>query len=708
MNLMVPMVDSHAHLSEIYRAYDEENKSTFLEEKYVPKNAAGLKTITKFPCGLSKIITVEDDPSRWGEWKHEGDSMVSVIIGCHPLKAHMWDDHHPKQLEDILKNRRNIRGVGATGFDTTQNVSINLQENIFRQLMRFSLDFGQPLVLHFRGEGMFEKGFDILYRSGFPRDHGIVVHSFSGTWQEARPYLQYFTNLYMGVSPMILHSKKLEAMVWSIPPQRLLLETDAPNFPHKERKMGMPADLVQVGVKVALIKCLPPEEIFSLTAANAERVFSFSLGDSGEWRKDNLNFGSSGPFQLRRNKEQKIGMLQALGYCRADAVLALIKCDDDLEKAKNILISEHEEVTANEQYKASRSEFRGMEPLNVDYTQSPAIPPRNTDGRGVKRPGGPTAAGDDKNQLGYSALFKRFFHDNFMCIVCKDVDKQHEILFHCSNGHLMCMICHRVAGDETTCGSCGEKVTEAGRCRTTETAIRIFRQPELYDLAERYQKLEAENKDLINAVKSLQSEGRITTLSDANRRQEDRIKELEVNLAAKEASYDDMSFNCANAETRERSVRQQAAFLQKQVDDLKARCDKAEKLKNIAEARAYSAEALASRTEDQKRLQGERATISETLTTKAEEKTREAEEKTREAEARAQRAEEKAREAEARAQRDAEKAREAEARAQEAEEKARGAEARAVEAESNAMEGRLLLDEVANIAKNRKCELGEE
>ncbi len=709
MNMLVPMVDTHAHLSDIYRSFDAQNKATFLEEKFVPRNASSLKKIRKFPTGLKHIIAIEDDPTRWSEVRHEGDALVSVVPGCHPLNAQMWDDEHPGKLEDILRSRRNVRGVGVTGFDSTKKVSLSLQESVFRQVMRFAIDFAQPLVLHFRGEGMFTKGFDILYESGFPRDHGIVVHSFSGTWQEARPFLQFFNNLYIGVSPLILHRKKLEAMVWSIPPQRLLLESDAPNFSSGGVESGMPADIVQVGVKISVIKRIPPEEVFSLTARNAERVFNLNLNDSGEWRDDELNYGRTGPFQLTRSKEEKIGMLQALGYTRQDAVLALTTADNDLEKAKNILISEHEEGCMSELQRCARSQYSDVETLGIDYTKSPPIPCPNTDGRGVKRPGGPTAAGDEKNLLGYSGLFKRFFHDNFACQICREVDKQHEILFHCSNGHLMCMVCYRVKGDDSRCQSCGEKVEEGGRCRPSEAAIKIFREPALYDLAERFQELEGENRDLTNAIRSLQDEGRITCLTDANRRQEERIKELETDLATKTASYEDMSFNCTNAETRERSVRQQAAFLQKQLDDLRVRCDKAEELRKVAEARAYSAEALASRNEEQTKLQGERAAMSETLMKEAEEKAlaaeariKRAEEKALAAEARVKRADEKALAAEARVKEEEEKMREAEARVKEEEEKARSAEKRAKEAESDAIERRLLLDEVVSIAKHRK------
>ncbi len=162
--MVMPVIDSHAHLSKIYRGMEADNKDTFLEDKFVPKNTAGLKKISKFPMGMAHIITIEDNPLRWHERRHENDKLVSVVIGCHPNSVQHWDEMHTDQIGDIIKIRRNIRGIGETGLDSTRGVSLSLQENIFRLHMTLSLDFSLPIVLHLRGDGMNKRGFDLLYK----------------------------------------------------------------------------------------------------------------------------------------------------------------------------------------------------------------------------------------------------------------------------------------------------------------------------------------------------------------------------------------------------------------------------------------------------------------------------------------------------------------------------------------------------------------
>ncbi len=421
----------------------------------------------------------------------------------------------------------------------------------------------------------------------------MMLHCFTGDWEEAKLFVEYFTNCYVSFSPKILNNKKLESTVWCVPPERLLIETDAPHFPLGGQERGMPQDIIKVGVRVAMIKHMPPEEIFHVTARNAKRLFSLPVDLDDAWRDDSLNFGRSGPFAPpKKSKEQIVAELVSMGYNRDFVLLSLLQADNDPERAKDLLVRNAEEDEKRLMLREKQTRYRQVQQINIDFSKSPEIPTPTKDGRGTKRHGIPPNATSDDGKLGYSGLFKRFA-DNFACRICDNVDKQHEVLYHCQRGHILCQICFRVKGDETSCRECGGKVKEVSRCLPTQRAIEIFKEPGVFDLAERNQELELENKDQASIIQSLQEDSRITSLTEKTERQKERIEELEKSLAHKTACHEEMSFNCNSAEVRERAVRSRVSDLQKKVDELEAKCKSEERLRRTAEEKFKIAEAKA-------------------------------------------------------------------------------------------------------------------
>lgn len=66
-----------------------------------------------------------------------------------------------------------------------------------------------------------------------PKDYKIHRHCFLGSWSEAEAWLQKFPCSYIGLTPAVTHSKPhsvLRDLMWHLPLDKILLETDAPYF----------------------------------------------------------------------------------------------------------------------------------------------------------------------------------------------------------------------------------------------------------------------------------------------------------------------------------------------------------------------------------------------------------------------------------------------------------------------------------------------
>ncbi len=91
---------------------------------------------------------------------------VRVVVGCNVKSAHKWDEKKSRQMDNMLREKNNIVGIGETGFDLTSDISEELQEHVLTTHMRFAIDFDLPLICQFRGD-------DMIYRKGFKFLHNV-------------------------------------------------------------------------------------------------------------------------------------------------------------------------------------------------------------------------------------------------------------------------------------------------------------------------------------------------------------------------------------------------------------------------------------------------------------------------------------------------------------------------------------------------------
>lgn len=154
-------------------------------------------------------------------------------VGCHPTRCTEFlsnPEAYMKRLADLIEQHSVNRGgvvaaVGEIGldFDRLQFCPRDVQEVYFKEQLQLAVKFDLPVFLHDRAsDGRF---FSII--SEFASSlKGGVVHSFTGTEDELRKYLDL--GFFIGVNGCSLKTESNLEIVKRIPLNRVLIETDGP------------------------------------------------------------------------------------------------------------------------------------------------------------------------------------------------------------------------------------------------------------------------------------------------------------------------------------------------------------------------------------------------------------------------------------------------------------------------------------------------
>jgi TatD DNase family protein len=190
--------------------------------------------------------------------------------GLHPMYL---AEHEPAHLAELAQwiEREHPVAVGECGLDFfIENLDPDLQYDYLDRQLELAREFDLPVILHAR------RAFDEI-AAAIRRVGGLrgVVHSFSGSEEQARQLWKLGFHLGIGGPVTYERAKRLRAIVAAMPIEFLLLETDSPDQPlaHHRGERNEPARLVDVLTTVAQLRGEPPEQTAAATSLNAERLF---------------------------------------------------------------------------------------------------------------------------------------------------------------------------------------------------------------------------------------------------------------------------------------------------------------------------------------------------------------------------------------------------------------------------------------------------
>lgn len=252
------LIDSHCHLD--YFAADE------LPAILARAAAAGVGEMVSIGTTLANAPVVAAlAASHAGVW---------ATVGVHPHHAAEAEIPSPQALAERAAAPRVI-GIGESGLDYFYDRAPRaVQQASFRAHIRAARLAGVPLVVHAR-----DADADIadILREERARggDFAFLLHCFSSSRALAEAAVAM--GGYVSFSGILTFpkSKEIREIARDIPPDRLLVETDAPYLaPVPLRgKRNEPGNVLHTAAVLAGLRGMAPEALADLTTANFRRLF---------------------------------------------------------------------------------------------------------------------------------------------------------------------------------------------------------------------------------------------------------------------------------------------------------------------------------------------------------------------------------------------------------------------------------------------------
>ena len=259
------LVDSHCHLSDA--RFDEDRSDVLLR--------AAL-------AGVERILAIASDRADAGRVaalldeseEGAGGPQLWGTAGVHPHEAEAAGEGDLDAIRELAHRHSRIVAVGETGLDFFYDHSPrSLQEALFREHMAMAEELDLPIVVHSRSADELTAR---ILKEWSGRVRG-VLHCFTGG--EVLLEAALGSGWMVSFAGMITFKKyEAQALVRSVPRERLMVETDAPYLapvPHRGRR-NEPSYVARVAEGLAAIRGEELDEVEGYTSENAIRFFDLT------------------------------------------------------------------------------------------------------------------------------------------------------------------------------------------------------------------------------------------------------------------------------------------------------------------------------------------------------------------------------------------------------------------------------------------------
>jgi TatD DNase family protein len=256
------MIDTHAHLDDTRLRSDWDGVLERARQAGVVQIVA-IGTTAVDSAAVLKLTRA-----------HRG---IFAAVGIHPNNAAEALDGDWDRIVELADNP-GVVALGETGLDRYwDRTPFPVQQEWFGRHLELAHRLDLPVVIHCRDcqreliEQMKELG----------RPVRGVQHSFTGTWDDARAFLDL--GLHLSFAGMLTYTNKsldaLRDVAARVPLDRILIETDSPYLsPHPFRgRTNEPARVALTAQRLAELRALSADEIARITTENARTLFRLPI-----------------------------------------------------------------------------------------------------------------------------------------------------------------------------------------------------------------------------------------------------------------------------------------------------------------------------------------------------------------------------------------------------------------------------------------------
>ncbi|KAJ7176781.1 hydrolase [Mycena filopes] len=205
------IVDTHTHLASTFEVY---------RHKYP---AGDYTTVFDFvrglyaPAGVQQIVDVWCEAPVRPLWREFADSALAeddrqklwggvgywFVMGVHPHEARLYTDAVEADIIEAMAHPRCV-GWGEMGLDYHYDNSPRpIQQEVFARQLRCAVRLNKPLTIHTREA---DEDTERILKEVVPKEHKIHIHCFTDSPAFAQRLLDWFPNLYIGITGVITYT----------------------------------------------------------------------------------------------------------------------------------------------------------------------------------------------------------------------------------------------------------------------------------------------------------------------------------------------------------------------------------------------------------------------------------------------------------------------------------------------------------------------
>lgn len=226
-------------------------------------------------AGVERMVTIADTLEEGEKCLRiaEKNEHIFCTIGVHPHHASAWRDGDDVRLRALLAASPKVVAVGEIGLDYHYDRSPrDVQRSVFREQLLIAKELRLPAVVHCR-EAV-DDVWEIVAAAAPPR---IVVHCCTERWEDVERFIARGDMLSFTGIATYPNAAEIRRTIVRCPPDRLMLETDAPYLapvPHRGKR-NEPAFVTDVARVVAMERGTDLASVDRATTQNAMAFFGW-------------------------------------------------------------------------------------------------------------------------------------------------------------------------------------------------------------------------------------------------------------------------------------------------------------------------------------------------------------------------------------------------------------------------------------------------